>query len=156
MTPITVHYAMSGWSRYAALNGASSVTDGLNGRPRLSQSWIRGGKVMIDYNQLGRRIQRIRHERGLTQAELAERADVSPPYISHIERGVKTASLDTLAKIAESLGVALDSLLLGQPGSDQHTYGAEISDLLDECTTVQKQIIYDIATATKSILRNYL
>lgn len=112
--------------------------------------------VMIDYYQLGRRIQRIRHERGLTQAELAERADVSPPYISHIERGVKTASLDTLARIAESLGVALDSLLLGQPGSDQHTYGAEIYDLLDECSTVQRQIIYDIAVAAKSILRNYL
>ena len=107
---------------------------------------------MIDYTKLGRRIQRIRHERGLTQAELAERVDVSPPYISHIERGVKTTSLDTLVRIAESLGVTLDVLFLGQQGADPGAYEAEIAALLEGCTQTQRYTLCEITRAVKEIL----
>ena len=74
----------------------------------------KGMTWMVDYKRLGHRIRQARVDRGLTQAELAELADVSTPYVSHVERGAKTISLNTLTRVAESLGTTLDSLLLGR------------------------------------------
>lgn len=107
---------------------------------------------MIDYKQLGGRIRQTRLDRGLTQAELAELADVSPPYVSHIERGVKTTSLDTLVRIAESLDTTLDSLLLGQQEADQNAYGTEVAALLEGCPPAQRQTLYEITQAVKKII----
>ena len=41
--------------------------------------------MQIDYAVFGRRIAAIRKKRGLTQEKLAERADVTNNFISHIE-----------------------------------------------------------------------
>ena len=47
----------------------------------------------------------------LTQAELAECANLSVPYISHIENGIKQSSLQAVVNIAEALGCTADKLL---------------------------------------------
>ena len=112
---------------------------------------------MIDYTKLGRRIQRIRHERGLTQAELAERADVSPPYISHIERGVKTTSLDTLVRIAESLGVTLDELLADSYPREREgdILYTETEMILERCSAKERRIAMEMLEAlVSSMIRN--
>ena len=96
---------------------------------------------MVDYKRLGGRIRQARLDRGLTQAELAELADVSTPYVSHVERGVKTISLNTLTRVAESLDTTLDSLLLGQQVSDQSAYGTEVAALLADCSPAQRQTL---------------
>lgn len=41
----------------------------------------------------------------LTQVELAEAVDISNNYLSQIERGCKSISLDKLLQLAEVLGV---------------------------------------------------
>jgi len=51
-----------------------------------------------------------REHRGLTQAALAERSGVNRVQITNIESGAKTGSVETLRKLAEALGVALDDL----------------------------------------------
>lgn len=59
---------------------------------------------------IGRRIADLRREVGLTQGELAEKADISVVHLSNIELGKKTPGLSTLIRIAEALDVArLDS-----------------------------------------------
>ena len=50
----------------------------------------------MDYQQIGRQIRAARLRRKMTQAQLAETADLSVPYISHVERGKKRVSLDAL------------------------------------------------------------
>ena len=50
---------------------------------------------------------------GYTQERLAERADLHPVYISALERGVETASLDTLARIAKALNIQIADLCKG-------------------------------------------
>ncbi len=107
---------------------------------------------MIDYKRLGGRVRQARLDQGLTQAELAELADISPPYVSHVERGAKTVSLDTLARIAESLDTTLDSLLLGQQAADQNAYGTEVAVLLEDCSPTQRQTLYEIMQAVKKII----
>src|ERR1041384_7272321 len=47
-------------------------------------------------------------ERGLTQAELAERAHLSERAISDLERGLKSPQRATMRLLAEGLGLPLD------------------------------------------------
>ena len=49
----------------------------------------------------------------LTQEKLSEIIDVSPSYVSEIERGSSIASLATICKIANSLNCSLDYIVLG-------------------------------------------
>lgn len=63
--------------------------------------------------RLGRRIRDVRKERGLTQEELAERADVTWHFISAIERGTSGLALDTLIAIAAALEVSVSELFAG-------------------------------------------
>ncbi len=55
----------------------------------------------------------IREWRGLTQAELGERANVPPQYISQIERDDRNMGLKTAAKLAPILKVSPEVLLDG-------------------------------------------
>ena len=49
-------------------------------------------------------------KRGITQAELAARADLSQPFVSKIVRREAAGSIETLRRIANVLGVAVDDL----------------------------------------------
>ena len=44
---------------------------------------------------IGKRIQKMREQAEFTQESLAEEVDISASYLSAIERGVKTPTLDT-------------------------------------------------------------
>jgi len=55
--------------------------------------------------QLGNRIRELRKAKRLTQARLAERANLSEACIGTIERGHRTPRLPTLQKIASALKV---------------------------------------------------
>jgi transcriptional regulator with XRE-family HTH domain len=55
-------------------------------------------------------IRALRKQKGLTQQELAEKVSVTRSAISQFEKGESKASVQTLIKIAEALGVTLGSL----------------------------------------------
>lgn len=59
------------------------------------------------YQQLGRRIQQLRRERGVTQERLALAAGLNRAYVGYIERAERQASILTVAKIAKALDVDL-------------------------------------------------
>lgn len=50
-------------------------------------------------------LRRMRHDRHLTQEELADRSGLSARYIGAIERADVSASVTVLGRIAEALGV---------------------------------------------------
>ena len=56
------------------------------------------------------RIRDIRMARGMTQAALASSANVSQPYLYDLERGARGAKDETLARIADALGVSVEEL----------------------------------------------
>ena len=65
----------------------------------------------VDYSLLGTRIRLKRKEMGITQAEMAERCDVSVPFIGHIERGSRAPSMESFLEICRVLHVTPDFLL---------------------------------------------
>ena len=69
---------------------------------------------MIRLDQLGSRIAESRRERGLTQAEVADRMGVTPQAVSKWERGLACPDLVFLDDLSFVLGVSIDWLLTGQ------------------------------------------
>ncbi|WP_250400837.1 helix-turn-helix domain-containing protein [Streptomyces cellostaticus] len=67
-----------------------------------------------DPQVVGRRVQKLRTERGMTQKQLAEPA-YTPAYISTLEAGRVRASDEALRHIAGRLGVAFEELAVGRP-----------------------------------------
>ena len=55
--------------------------------------------------EFGKHLKELRKERGWTQEELAERADMHFTYVGQIERGIRNPSLVNLYKLAKALGV---------------------------------------------------
>lgn len=64
------------------------------------------------YRVFGRRIRELRKRRGLSQAQLAEAAQVTPLTISNIERGVNPPSFQRIEHLAEALDVEIRELFL--------------------------------------------
>lgn len=80
----------------------------------------------IDYKAMGKRIQEKRKKKNITQERLSEIIDVSPSYISEIERGSSICSLAVLVNIAEILEMNLDNLINGINENNIDTSFSEI------------------------------
>ena len=65
----------------------------------------------MELEELGGRIQALRHERGLTLHALAVAASVSVSMLSSVERGQKAPTIVVLDRIADGLGVPLTQLV---------------------------------------------
>ena len=61
--------------------------------------------------EIGERVRSARLAKHLSQAELAEKLDVTPTYISNLEQGKNTMSILVFQKITEALNVSADWLL---------------------------------------------
>lgn len=69
--------------------------------------------------RFGRNLARCRKRAGLSQEELGVRASLHRTAVGQLERGERTARLDSFVKLAGSLGAAPDELLDGlswEPG----------------------------------------
>ena len=56
-------------------------------------------------------LRRLRHEKGLSQDDLAYEAEVSRSYLSQLEKGAFYASLKIIGRLAEALNVEPAELL---------------------------------------------
>jgi transcriptional regulator with XRE-family HTH domain len=56
-------------------------------------------------------LRRLRHEKGLSQDDLAYEAEVSRSYLAQLEKGVYFASLKIVGRLAEALGVKPEELI---------------------------------------------
>lgn len=71
----------------------------------------------MDKERIGLRIKLERTKQNLTQEQLAELADISSSYLSAIERGKQSISLDYTNRIAEALKIPVNELLTHEPES---------------------------------------
>lgn len=62
---------------------------------------------------LGRNLVRLRMERGTTQEQLAEAADISHRYLQSLEAGQKQPSINVVAQLRLALKCSWDELLKG-------------------------------------------
>ena len=104
----------------------------------------------IDYLKIGSRIREIRTKRGMSQAKLAEAANISLPNISYIELGKTRMQLSTFVRICEALQVSSDSLLRADVPEVNNIYQNEFSELLSDCSPAEIDTILRVAKEMKA------
>lgn len=73
---------------------------------------------MILREVVARNLRRLRNAHGLSQEELADRADVNRNYVGMLEREEHAATIDMLEKLAEVIGVDPIEFLRRAPAND--------------------------------------
>ena len=106
----------------------------------------------MDYAEIGYRIRLYRKLKNLSQEQLAEKINISPTHMSHIETGSTKLSLPVLVDLAQALDVQTDKLLF----ESKPAISEEISEILSTCNANQLDVILSILKATKSSLNKYL
>ncbi|NMB46125.1 MAG: transcriptional regulator [Firmicutes bacterium] len=83
---------------------------------------------------IGDKIRMLRERLGLSRAELARMADVTPSFIAQLEYNKTQASLPTLRRIAECLGVSPCYLILENDHAEEliRVLNPELRQLLQE------------------------
>ena len=102
---------------------------------------------------IGRRIAEIRREVGLTQEQLAEKADISVVHLSNIERGKKWPGLPVLIRIAEALEVATDWILRANVPGTYAVANERIGALLRDCSNTEMEDLLRILEDVKKAIR---
>ncbi len=111
-----------------------------------------------DNKGLGEHIRQMREERGLSQQELAERAMVTRPYISNLERGQSSPTVDLIVRFAKAMDCKPSDLLSSyEPGTTEaHAepgYGTypELNELLHD---EEARILYNISPDEIEVLKS--
>lgn len=61
--------------------------------------------------KFGRRITELRLKQGLSQENLAFQSGINRTYMGEIERGEKSPTIVTIAKIAKGLGLSIKQIM---------------------------------------------
>jgi CheY-like chemotaxis protein/DNA-binding XRE family transcriptional regulator len=83
-------------------------------------------------SRFGASVRSLRHRMGISQEELAERADLHRTYITGIEGGTRNITLRSIEKLASALQVTTESLLLhaDENGRPAELSGGKYADIL--------------------------
>jgi transcriptional regulator with XRE-family HTH domain len=71
-----------------------------------------------DVERFARRLRELRVERGMTQADLARRAEVTTTYVSKLENAGAAPGIDLVEKLAAALGLGIADLLPSEAPAD--------------------------------------
>src|SRR3984885_13350143 len=103
--------------------------------------------VAVDVaSDIGSFIRTQRENAQVSVRQLAERAGVSNPYLSQVERGLRKPSADVLAQIAKALRVSAEVLYV-QAGMLEPSEASQVRDVIITDTAIterQKQVLLDI------------
>lgn len=62
---------------------------------------------------IGEKVKEVRLDRGLTQEQLAEKADIGAAFVARVEAGQKMLSIPALQRVAAALNISCDYLING-------------------------------------------
>ena len=99
----------------------------------------------IDYSSIGNHVRRARLKKGYTQQKFSELLEVTPEYISRVERASTKPGLSMLSRIAELLDVSLTDLLEGATRSSSDYKLDEFAQILKDLPAAKRKLLYDFA-----------
>ena len=133
---------------FAGKNAAKDYAATTSRNSADEKSLINRVKVLEQY------LAQARKQQEMTQAELAALTDMSDSYISYIETAKKQASLESLVRISNALGITVDELLSGNQLHNPTDYQTDIDLLMEDCSLLERRFIYELISVAKYIIRN--
>ena len=99
---------------------------------------------MLDYRIIGGRLKAQRKGSGLTQEEVAERANITVVYLSKIENGHVRPTLDLLCQICEIVGLDLGGLFSNVSTRSAVYQNERVVQLFNACAPEVKPIAIEL------------
>ncbi len=93
---------------------------------------------------IGKKLQELRKQKGFTQERLAERVNISPHYLSALERGVYNIKLDLLVDILNTLNCSADDVFQDVVNSSSKVKASQLSEKLKSLPAKDQRIILEV------------
>lgn len=93
--------------------------------------------LVRDLHSIGNNLYKVRKEKGLTQAEVAEKAEISDRTYADIERGSTAMRVNSLLKICAALHITPNDILVTD--SVAEITEQDIADAIKGCSNVEKE-----------------
>jgi transcriptional regulator with XRE-family HTH domain len=104
----------------------------------------------IDATKLGEYIREQRGAAQISMRQLAKAADISNPYLSQVERGLRKPSAEILARIASGLRISAETLYVRAGLLEERRGDLTVIDSISEDTTLterQRKALLEIYAA---------
>lgn len=105
--------------------------------------------------EIGLRIAQARKKKSMSQAHLADKAQVSVSHISDVENGKKQIGIEIFIRITEALNVSADWLLRASNDEVKQIQRSEFDELLSDCTAAERKALLRIMLNIKTALFTY-
>ncbi len=99
---------------------------------------------MVIDKYIGKRIKQYRMLKGITQEQLAEQVDLSRNYISSIERGVSSLSIDKIVEIINALDCTADDIFTDVINKSYDVKVSKISEQLYELPKEEQERVLKV------------
>lgn len=108
----------------------------------------------MNLKNIGENVKKIRIQNKMTQAQLAEKADISTVHMSHIETGSVAMSLDSLLNICNALKTTPDELLWGEYDVTNEKLKSVMDDYGKNMTSDENKLLVEIAKLIRDMKIN--
>lgn len=102
-------------------------------------------------NQLGKRINAVRKDRGLTSDNLSELCNINATYLRQIEGGTKMPSLPVFIDICKALRISPDYLLQDELTENEISTIREVEKLWKDASPQKQELVL---TMIKAVLEH--
>ena len=96
---------------------------------------------------IGQNIRAHRQSQHMSIEELAFKAELSKNYLSLVERGQNTPSLETLISIANALHVSADQILCDVVDAGFKVRSTVLSERIEKVSPARRKLIYNVLEA---------
>lgn len=107
--------------------------------------------LIYDLNIIGNTLYKIRKSKGLTQADVAEKAELSDRTYADIERGSVTMRIDTLLKICGALCITPNDVLVAE--CETVVTQQDILEAIKDCSALEKETVLNLINVYISSIR---
>ena len=101
----------------------------------------------MDTASIGKRIRKVREQKGWRQEDFAEKIGLSVTYTGMIERGEKVPKLETFITIANVLGVSADQLLADVLDTGYNIKSSSMTEKIEKLSPTERERIYCVVNA---------
>jgi transcriptional regulator with XRE-family HTH domain len=97
------------------------------------------GEIIMNQEKTGKFISKLRKEKKLTQADLAEKMGVSINAVSKWERGLSFPDVSLYKSLCDELGISIEELINGEKGNSEEAKEKAIFKTIDENNKTKKK-----------------
>lgn len=98
----------------------------------------------MDMSRVGKNIREKRLAKSWKQETLAEKTDLSVPYIGMIERGEKSPRLETFVRIVNALDTSADELLEGVTNRGYLIRASKYAEKIEKLSKEEQGKLFEI------------